>query len=268
MPSRYLVGEHALAERREDDAADALLPQHVEQVLLDPAVQERVGGLVDQQRRAEALEDLDGLGRARAGVGGDAGVQRLALLDGGGDGAERLLERGVGVEPVRVEDVDVVEPHPLQALVEAGEQVLARAPLAVRAGPHVVAGLGGDDQLVAPGGEVLAEDAAEVGLGGAGRRAVVVGEVDVGDAEVEGAADDRPLRLERGVVAEVVPQAERDRGELEPGAAGAAVGHRVVAIGGGHVGHGPSSIAARTSARVLSSRKTTRLRPSSVTTSQ
>ena len=35
-----LRGQHALAERREDDAADALLPQHVEQVLLDPAVEE------------------------------------------------------------------------------------------------------------------------------------------------------------------------------------------------------------------------------------
>ena len=41
-PSRYFVGQHALAERREDDAADALLPQHVEQVLLDPAVEQGV----------------------------------------------------------------------------------------------------------------------------------------------------------------------------------------------------------------------------------
>ena len=53
--------------------------------------------------------------------------------------------RRLGVEAVRVEDVDVVEPHPRQALVEAREHVLARAPLAVGAGPHVVAGLGRDD---------------------------------------------------------------------------------------------------------------------------
>ena len=133
---------------------------------------------------------------ALARVGGDAGVQRLALAHGGVERAERLLQRRVGVQPVRVEDVDVVEPHAGQALVQRGEQVLARAPLAVRAGPHVVAGLGGDDQLVAPRREVLAHEPAEVGLRGAGRRPVVVGEVEVGDAEVERAAQDRALRLD------------------------------------------------------------------------
>jgi len=40
--------------------------------------------------------------------------------------------------------------------------------------------------------------------------AVVVGQVEVRDAEVECAAHDGPLRAERPVLAEVVPQAERD----------------------------------------------------------
>ena len=60
----------------------------------------------------------------------------------------RLLERCLGIETVRVEDVDVVEPHPAEALVEARQEVLARSPLAVGAGPHVVAGLRRDDDLV------------------------------------------------------------------------------------------------------------------------
>ncbi len=47
------VGEHPLRERREDDAADADLPERVEQVRLDPAVQHRVRRLVDQERRAQ-----------------------------------------------------------------------------------------------------------------------------------------------------------------------------------------------------------------------
>ena len=63
----------------------------------------------------------------------------------------------VVVEPVRVEDVDVVEAQPLQRLVERGEDVLARAAaLAVGTGPHVVARLGRDDHLVAVAPEVLA----------------------------------------------------------------------------------------------------------------
>ena len=53
------VGEHPLPERREDDGADALAAEDVEQVGLDPAVEQRVGGLVDEQRRAEVAQDLD-----------------------------------------------------------------------------------------------------------------------------------------------------------------------------------------------------------------
>jgi hypothetical protein len=94
------------------------------------------------------------------------------------------------------------------------------------------------------GGEVLAEDAAEVDLRGAVRRAVVVGQVDVRDAEVEGPAQDRPLGREGLVVTEVVPQSERDLGQLEPAAPGPPVAHVVVASRGGEVPgervHGPT----------------------------
>ncbi len=157
-------------------------------------------------------------------VGRDAGVDGPPGLHRRGQRAHRLLERRLRVEAVAVEDVDVVEAHPGQALVERAEEVLARPPLAVRPRPHVVAGLGRDHQLVAVGPEVLGEDRAEVRLRRAVRRPVVVGQVEVGHAPVERPAQDRPLGLDRLVVAEVVPQAERDRRQLQPRPAAAAVG--------------------------------------------
>ena len=51
------------------------------------------------------------------------------------------------------------------------------------------------------------------------------------DPEVERTADDRPAGLVRAIMPEVVPQAERDRRELQPAAAAAAVLHPVVACG-------------------------------------
>ena len=66
----------------------------------------------------------------------------------------------------------------------------------------------------------------------------------MGDAEVERAAQDRALAVERAVVAEVVPQPERDGGQLQAAAAAAAVGHPVVAVLGGDVGHDARTIAA------------------------
>ncbi len=119
------VSQQALPERREHDRTDAAVVQHVEQLSLDPAVQQRVGGLVDQQRRAERAEDLDRFDRALGAVGADSDIQRLALPDGGVEGAHRLVQWGLRVNAMRVEDVDVVEPHPPKALIEAPEEILA-----------------------------------------------------------------------------------------------------------------------------------------------
>ena len=163
------------------------------------------------------------------------GVARLALADRGVERAHRLLERRLRVEAMRIEDVDVIEAHPLEALLEAREQVLARAPLAVGAGPLVIAGLGRDEELLAIGAQVLAVDAAEVRLGRAVGRPVVVGQVEVRDAKIERSAQRRAVRRERPVVAEVLPQAERDRRQRDPAASHAPVGHRLISGGVGEV---------------------------------
>src|SRR3977135_2261466 len=118
---------------------------------------------MDEQWRAEVAHDPRRfLGPPRP-VGGDPGIARLAAANGAVERAHGLRERGVGGKSMRVEDVDVLEAHAREALIEARQEVLARAPLAVRAGPHVVAGLRGDDELVAPRPDVLREDATTIG---------------------------------------------------------------------------------------------------------
>ncbi len=161
--------------------------------------------------RAEVAQDRDGLFGAAARVRRNACVEGLPLTDGGVERAERLLHRSVWIEAVVVEDVDVVQTQTRQTLVEAGEQVLARASVAVRAGPHVPTSFARDDEFVAVGLEVLGEQPAEVRLGGSVRRPVVVREVEVGDPQIERPAQDLALGFGRLVVTEVVPQPERYR---------------------------------------------------------
>ena len=85
-----------------------------------------------------------------------------------------------------------------------------------------MAGLGGDEELVAVGTEVLLPDTAEVLLGRAGYGAVVVGEVEVADAVVEG-VEYHTLGLGEVIDgAEIVPKAEGQDGEKDAGAAGTA----------------------------------------------
>ena len=162
---------------------------------------------MDKERAAFLLHEVRGLGREVRVVVGDSDVEGLARRHDVAQGAERLLEWGLGVRAVVVEDVHVVEAQAAQRGVEGAHEVLARTACAVGRGVHLEARLGRNNHLVTVALEVPSEVASEVLFGGAGTRTVVIRKVEVRDAVVEGRAKDGGLGVEGGVVAEVVPQA-------------------------------------------------------------
>ena len=196
---------------------------------------------MDDRRRAEPSQDGGRLRRALGAVRRDADIERLPLPHRRVEGAHGLLQRGIRIDPMGIEDVDIVQPHALEALVEAGEKILAAAPFTVRPGPHAVAGLGRNDQFVAIRLEIRAQHLAEERLGRAGRRAVIVGEIEMGDAHVEGGEAHLPRPLDRIGMTEVLPEPQGYRGQEQSAATGSAVLHGVVALGGGLVTHRDSS---------------------------
>src|SRR6188474_1733907 len=99
--------------------------------------------LMDQARRAQLGQDFCSAPRHFWIIGGDAYIKSLALSDSGVERAHRFFERSVRIWTVAVEDVDVIQPHALERLIETGEHVFTRAPFPVRTGPHVVACFGG-----------------------------------------------------------------------------------------------------------------------------
>ena len=124
-----------------------------------------------------------------------------------------------------VEDIHIFQTQPLEAGVEAGQQVFAAAPIAVRPRPHGVSGLGADDQLIPVGRQLLAQDAAKIFLRTARLRTVIVRKIEMGDPIVKSRNAQRLLILVRGSIAKIVPQAERQRRQLESAASAAMVGH-------------------------------------------
>ena len=108
--------------------------------------------------------------------------------------------------------------------------MVARAQLTLRARPHVPSGFRRQDELVTIRPKVGSHHSAEVLFGGAIWRPVVVGEVKVCDALVEGVVQHFALHIKGPVVAEVVPQAERDRRQHQARFANAAKDHMGVAI--------------------------------------
>src|ERR1035441_3689850 len=149
---------------------------------------------------------------------------------GGDERAHGLFEGTIQPGAVRVEDVDVIEAHALQAVVERGQHILARAADAVRPGPHIPAGLGRDQEFVAQAAEVLAQNLADVLLGRAIGRPVVVCEVEMRYAAIEGSPDDRAPGLEDICPAEVLPQTQRYRRQNDPRTAAAAKLRSVVTL--------------------------------------
>src|SRR5260370_42684184 len=84
--------------------------------------------------------------------------------------------------------------------------------------------------LVAMPGEFRRQNVAEIVLRRAIWRAIVVRQVEMGYAEVECSPHDRALLVDRPAGAEVLPQAERDRRQLEPASTAASIAHFSVSV--------------------------------------
>src|SRR5271168_3651640 len=191
---------------------------------------------MDEQWGAQIAEDGDCLGGALVRIRRDPDVEGFAGGDRGVESADGFLEGRLGVEVVMVEDVDVVDTKTPQALIEAGEKILPRSEVAIGARPHVPPGFGGDDKFVPVVAKVLTENPPEVGLGAAIRGSVVVGQVEMGDSQIEGSPQDGALGFEWSVVTKVLPQPERHRRQEQATTTTTAIGHGLVTIFSGDVG--------------------------------
>ncbi len=130
-----------------------------------------------------------------------------------------------------VEQVCIVYTHALQTLVEARHEILSRAPVAVRSGPHVVAGFGTDEKFVAIGAEVVIHQPSHRFFGAAVGRSVVVGQVEVCYAVVEGIACNGAASAVVVHSAEVVPETEAHLWQQHPAASAPCIFHPVVVAG-------------------------------------
>ena len=115
-----LAGQHAAAQRRPRQHAEAQRLRGRQHLLLDGAVEQRVLHLRGGQRGAARDRPLPGGGLRGlpAGVVRDPDVRRPAAADGEVQRAERLLERRVVGPQVHLPQVDVVHAEAPQRGVE------------------------------------------------------------------------------------------------------------------------------------------------------
>src|SRR5215469_16818692 len=109
---------------------------------------------MEQTRGSQISQHTNRLSSRLRTIRGDAYIESATAPDCHVECAHRLFKRRMRVVPVRIEDVDVLEPHAPETLIQTGEEILARAPLSVWTGPHAVPSLGRDDELIAVAGKI------------------------------------------------------------------------------------------------------------------
>ena len=129
---------------------------------------------------------------------------------------------------MRIENIHIAQPHAGKALVQAGQHGLSAAAAAIGAGPHAVARFGGNNKLVAVGGQLAVQDAAEIFLRAARHRAVIVRKVKISDAAVERRAQRFAHGAEGILRAEVVPQPQRHTRQRKAAVPAAGILHGAV----------------------------------------
>src|SRR5689334_134977 len=114
-----------------------------------------------------------------------------------------------------IENIYVIKAHALEGGIEAGKHIFARTPLTIRTRPHIIACLGGNDEFIAIGVEILFVKFTKSHFSRTGRRTVVIGKVKMRDAKIEGTTGNGASIFNIVASAEVVPPTKRDRRQLE-----------------------------------------------------
>ena len=228
--SQIFVGQDAVIQRGEGNASHAFFLQHLCQTLLGGADHHGIFGLMDKHGGAHFPERFDGSSGLFGIVIGDAHIQRLAAADDLVQCTHGFLNGGIRIRAVMVKNVHMIQMHPLQRLLQTGDQIFAAAVVAIGPGPHIVTGLGGNHQLMAVGVPVPIHVDAEITLCLSVGRPIIICQVKMGNAKVKALAKDALLGGKGCDVSEVVPQSQGKRRQHQTASSAAPVGDLFVSI--------------------------------------
>src|SRR5690606_29887718 len=221
-----LAGEQAGGQRGPDRRAHSELPVQRCVLLLDPLAMQQVvlrllhGRRMQMVARGDRVRLADQFRRPLRG----APIQDLPLPDQRVHRPHCFLDRHVRVGPVAVEQIQALDPQPLQGVVAGLGDVLARqAPLGrARVGGGPEEHFAGHTEAV-PRQSQVGDDVAHDPLGLA--IGVSLGIVEEVDSVVPGGGDQLACRATAELVAEGDPGTKGQGGQLKAGRAEAAVLH-------------------------------------------
>ena len=124
-----------------------------------------------------------------------------------------------------VEDIHIIQSHALQALIQAGHEILFAAPVAVRSGPHIITGFRGNHQFITIYTQILFQNTTEILFCRTVYRSVVVRQIEVCDTVIKSSVTHVQHVVKIPIGAKIVPQSQGDCRKLQSTCTTAVVFH-------------------------------------------
>ena len=200
------VGQKSLCQRAERNDADAMGSRIILQsVLLNISYKHGIFSLVDNKRCPQLLEQFCCRNGLLLIVVGNSHIQCLTGSDNAIQCTNGLLQRCIWIRSVMVEDIHIIQSHTLQALIQAGHQVLFTAPVAVRSGPHIITSLRGNHQFIPVHTQILFQDTSEIFFCSTVYRSIVVRQIKMCDTVVKSGVTHVQHIVKIPIGSEIVP---------------------------------------------------------------
>ena len=118
----------------------------------------------------------------------------------------RFFNRCLRVRTMRIEDINIFQTHPFQALIQACHQILATSPVTIRTGPHIISGFCRNNKLIPVQPQTFLQDTTEVFLCRSIYRTVVIGKIKMCNPIVESSMRNLNKVTERIHTTKIMPQ--------------------------------------------------------------
>ena len=220
------VGQKSLCQRAEGNDTDAVSCRVIFQtILLNISYKHGIFSLVDNERSAQLLEQFCRCNGLFFIVIGNSHIQCLTGSDNAVQCTNGLLQRCIWIRSVMVEDIHIIQSHTLQALIQAGYEILFAAPVAVWSGPHIITGFRGNHQLITIYTQILFQDTTEIFFRRTVYRSVVIRQIEVCDTVIKSSVTHVQHVVKIPIGAKIVPQSQGDCRKQQSAGAAAVVFH-------------------------------------------
>jgi len=128
-----------LGKWNESYGASTGVLEHIQKPILNPSIKHVISWLMNDKRCSKLLEDFNCFRRLFCIIVGKAYIKGFPLPDHQIKSHQVLFKVGIRIGSVVVEDIDIVESKPIQALVKTGYQILFRPMVIIRSRSDCIA---------------------------------------------------------------------------------------------------------------------------------